>query len=93
MEPPEKLSPEEFQAVVQKYLDEKCKLEMPDQIGRWECRTCGSTIQSAEVAASEHIKLPGISDCAGLGPVKVLVVPFCPTCEGPPKRRSTCIHV
>ena len=89
MEPLEKVSPQEFLAAGQRYLTERC--EVKD--GRIVCKACGTGIREFIVSVSVHYALPGFLDCTGSGHVRVLPVPYCPTCEGPPRKKTSCIHV
>lgn len=89
MEPLERVPDHEFLAAGQKYLAERC--EVKDN--RIVCKACGSTIEEFMVALTVHHQIPGFPDCSGSGQVIGLPVPYCPTCEGPPRKRSSCIHV
>jgi len=89
MEPLEKVSPQEFLAAGQTYLTERCKIDQ----GRIVCKACGTGIREFTVPVSVHFALPGFPDCTGSGQVRALPVPYCPTCEGEPRKRSSCIHI
>lgn len=54
------------------------------------CEKCGTEIQQTTCFVSIHDKR--FSGCTGDGEVRRVPLPYCPKCEGIPKRTSTCIH-
>ena len=55
------------------------------------CKKCGSEILQETCYVSLHDARFG-GKCAGSGEVKQIPLPFCPKCEGRPKRTHTCTH-
>ena len=56
------------------------------------CRQCESIIRKVYCYVSIHDKRFG-RECAGSGQVVKVSLPYCPVCEGVPKKTSSCIHV
>jgi len=56
----------------------------------YSCRKCGTKIEQVNCAISIHSKL--FTACTGEGKVENVPLPYCPECEGIPKKTSTCIH-
>ncbi|MEE9356458.1 MAG: hypothetical protein V3U75_12785 [Methylococcaceae bacterium] len=64
---------------------------IPDNNGGMACIECGAKIQQTTCYVSVHDER--FSSCTGGGEVKTIPLPYCPKCEGIPKRTSTCVHV
>jgi hypothetical protein len=58
--------------------------------GSCVCNTCASPIQQTTCYVSLHTTL--FSGCAGSGKVRQIPLPYCPKCEGLPKRIASCVH-
>ena len=56
------------------------------------CKECGATVEQVVGTLSVHDRIFGDA-CVGQGQTIPIKLPFCPTCEGPPKRTATCIHI
>ncbi len=79
---------ESLQADIDKHLASTAEPKSEER--EYKCKKCGADILFTTCYVSIHIK--GFS-CAGMGEVQRLSLPFCPTCEGPPTKTSTCAHV
>ena len=80
------LSPEVFDETIARHISEEYeKLE-----NGYTCKKCGSTIKQTTGYASMHSK--EFDNCTGGGEVKRFPLPYCPKCEGEPKRTQTCVH-
>lgn len=87
--PPARLSPVDFEAVIQKHISDNYQ---KGDGGGYNCHHCGSKIQQITGSASIHEAVFG-DPCAGFGEVYRFPLPFCPKCEGKPTQTGTCIHV
>jgi len=63
--------------------------------GKYVCKKCNSLIKQAVVIVAIHDKCYSETTriCSGAGRRGKALIPYCPKCEGPPKRMSTCVHV
>jgi hypothetical protein len=83
MEIPEsKRTEEEFRGDIQKHVDENYHYDEEHQFYR--CNACELKIVCVQCYVSIHW-YPW-ERCAGGGEVKIVQVPYCPTCEGEPKK-------
>ena len=86
--PTDKMSSGEFQETMQKHITEHYEKKGDDG---YVCKKCGSEIQQTTMFVSIHYK--EFSDCVGGGECKQIPLPYCPKCEGIPKKINTCVHV
>ncbi len=56
-----------------------------------KCKRCKGKILYVEATISIHYNLFG-DQCSGGGEVFLIQLPYCPKCEGLPKKRQGCIH-
>lgn len=85
--PREGLSRDEFNAAIEGHISRHYKKAGKDFV----CSADGAKILQADCAISVHLAM--FNNHAGIGEVIHLPLPYCPTCEGEPKRTRTCIHV
>ena len=85
--PRERLTLQGFNAEITNYFAEHCE---KTESG-YKCKKCEAVIQQTTLWVSIHTTL--FEECAGYGEVKRFPLPYCPRCEGEPKKISTCVHL
>lgn len=86
--PTEKLSRDEFNRFFVRYK----KIHYRQGVTGCVCRECGGDILDVGAEVSIHYADFG-NKCSDSGEIQSFGLPFCPTCEGMPKKRRTCIHL
>jgi len=89
MEAPAKgLTPEEFQEAIRSHQEKYYTYDGAN----WRCNECNSVIAQTTCWVSMHAKEFG-DQHAGDGEIRRFPLPFCPRCEGEPRKKDTCVHI
>ncbi len=96
MQPPRKVSREEFERLIQTHVAANYHESRWGERQIFYCRACGSRIKAELCYVSEHTT--AFDNCAEGGRVEHVQIPYCPNCEGKPKpdpdgELRSCVHV